>query len=384
MKGTAARGRTPAEDLLQADNLKKSAKNRAENIMILDMVRNDLGRLAPPGEVHTEEICTLEKYPTVWQLTSTATARSNASLAEIFQALFPCASITGAPKARTMQIIAATEANPRQLYTGTFGWLAPGRQAHFNIAIRTVLVDQLHKRATYGIGAGITWDSDSAEEYRECLDKAAVLARPISNFALIETLRWTPGKGYFILAEHLSRLQASADYFDIDFNRENVSNYLQSLAKDFPKAPQRVRLLLHNDGQLQGTFARLDKSQALPLRIRLAAEPIDVQNVTLYHKTTQRQLYESCLAAGKDVDEVVLWNLQGEVTECCTANLVAEICGKLVTPPVSSGLLPGTYREFLLKRGVLTEQTLSADDLRNASRIYLINAVRKWRRATLA
>ena len=383
MKGTAARGRTLEEDLLQADNLQKSAKNRAENIMILDMVRNDLGRLAPPGEVHTEEICTLEKYPTVWQLTSTATARSNASLAEIFQALFPCASITGAPKARTMQIITATETNPRQLYTGTFGWLAPGRRAHFNVAIRTVLVDQLHKRATYGIGAGITWGSDSAEEYQECLDKAAVLSRPISNFALIETLRWTPGKGYFILAEHLSRLQASADYFDIGYNRDDVSNYLQTLTNDFPKTPQRVRLLLHNDGHVEVTFATLDKTQTLPLRIRLAAEPIDSQNVTLYHKTTHRQLYETCLAEGKDVDEVVLWNEQGEVTECCTANLVAEICGKLVTPPVSSGLLPGTYRDFLLKRGVLTEQTLSAEDLRNASRIYLINAVRKWRRAIL-
>ncbi len=381
MKGTAPRGRTLEEDHHQADNLQKSAKNRAENIMILDMVRNDLGRLSPPGEVHTKEICTLEKYPTVWQLTSTVTARSNESLAAIFQALFPCASITGAPKVRTMQIIKATEARPRQIYTGTFGWIAPGRQAHFNVAIRTALIDQQYKRATYGVGAGITWDSDSADEYQECLDKAAVLSQPIGNFALIETLRWAPGKGYFILPEHLNRLQASADYFNIDCSTENVENYLMSLAEDFSSAPQRVRLLLHNDGRLEGTFIEIEPPPSTPLKIHLASQPIDSQNVLLYHKTTQRQLYETCLAEAKDADEVVLWNERGEVTECCTANLVVEISGRLVTPPVNCGLLPGTYRDFLLQRGILTEQVLTVDDLRKSSRIYLINAVRKWRRA---
>jgi para-aminobenzoate synthetase/4-amino-4-deoxychorismate lyase len=383
MKGTAPRGRTFEEDRRQADNLQKSAKNRAENIMILDMVRNDLGRLAPPGEVYTKEICTLEKYPTVWQLTSTVTAHSNESLAEIFQALFPCASITGAPKIRTMQIINATEARPRQIYTGTFGWIAPGRQAHFNVAIRTLLIDQQRKRATYGVGAGITWDSNSAEEYQECLDKAAVLSQPIGNFALIETLRWTPGKGYFILQEHLNRLQSSADYFNIECNTEDVNNYLLALAEDFSKKTQRVRLLLHNDGRLEGTFTEIEPPPSTPLKIRLASKPINSQNTLLYHKTTQRQLYEDYLAEAKDADEVVLWNELGEVTECCTANLVVEISGKLLTPPVKCGLLPGTYREFLLQRGILTEQVLTVDDLRNSSRIYLINAVRKWRRAVL-
>ncbi len=383
MKGTAPRGRTLEEDYHQADNLQKSAKNRAENIMILDMVRNDLGRLAPPGEVWAKDICTLEKYPTVWQLTSTATARSKASLAEIFQALFPCASITGAPKVKTMQIINAAEARPRQIYTGTFGWIAPGRQAHFNVAIRTVLVDQQNKHATYGVGAGITWDSDSADEYRECLDKAAVLSRPIGSFALIETLRWTPGKGYFILPEHLDRLQASADYFNIDCSIEHVNNYLLALIENFSETPRRVRLLLHNDGRLEGSFTMIDPPPSAPLKIRLASRPVDSQNVFLYHKTTQRQLYETCLAEVKDADEVVLWNERGEVTECCTANLVVEISGRLLTPPVNCGLLPGTYRKFLLQRGILTEQVLTIDDLRNSSQIYLINAVRKWRRAVL-
>jgi para-aminobenzoate synthetase/4-amino-4-deoxychorismate lyase len=381
MKGTAPRGRTLEEDRRQADNLQKSAKNRAENIMILDMVRNDLGRLAPPGEVRTEEICSLEKYPTVWQLTSTVTARSKATLAAIFQALFPCASITGAPKVKTTQIINSIEARPRQIYTGTFGWIAPGRQAHFNVAIRTVLIDQQCKRATYGVGAGITWDSDSADEYRECLDKAAVLSRPIGDFALIETLRWTPGKGYFILPEHLARLQASAEYFTFTCHAESISDYLQELAKDFPSTPQRVRLLLHINGHMETTFTAIHPAPTSPLKIRLASQPVDSQNILLYHKTTQRQIYENSLAEAKDADEVVLWNERGEVTECCTANLVVEQSGRLLTPPVTSGLLPGTYRDFLLKRDILTEQILTPDDLRNSSRIYMINAVRKWRRA---
>ena len=383
MKGTAARGRTLEEDRHLAKNLEESAKNRAENIMILDMVRNDLGRLAPPGEVKTEEICTLEKYPTVWQLTSSVTARSKASLAETFQALFPCASITGAPKAQTMQIITATEEQPRNIYTGTCGWLSPGRQAHFNVAIRTAMIDRQQNIATYGVGAGITWDSNSIEEYQECLDKAAVLKQPMSDFALIETLRWTPGKGYFVLPEHLSRLQASAEYFNFSYSAEPVVEYLQNLARGFPETPQRVRLLLHKEGRLEGTVTALAMAPSSPARLSLAKRPVDSQNNLLYHKTTQRQSYETFLAEGDEADEVVLWNERGEVTECCTANLVVELSGRLLTPPLASGLLPGTYRAYLLSRGCVSEQILTVNDLRNSSRIYLINAVRKWRQALL-
>jgi para-aminobenzoate synthetase/4-amino-4-deoxychorismate lyase len=381
MKGTTPRGRTLEEDLQFAERLQRSAKNRAENIMILDMVRNDLGRLAPPGRVHTAEICTLEKYPTVWQLTSSATAESTASLAQVFQALFPCASITGAPKARTMQIINRTESTPRRMYTGTFGWLEPGRKAQFNVAIRTALIDRQQEHAIYGVGAGITWDSVGPEEYRECLDKAAVLSQPVSDFALIETLRWAPGKGYFLLPEHLDRLQASATYFEYGFSAERVREYLQTLAGDFPDTPQMVRLLLCRDGSLQGTFKEIGIPRSRELKIALAQEPVDRQSILLYHKTTQRQLYENNLAEVVEADEVVLWNQLGELTECCTANLVIKKNGQLVTPPVSCGLLPGTYRDFLVKRGVLQEQVLTLEDLRDNSHIYLINAVRKWRRA---
>lgn len=383
MKGTAPRGRSCEEDRRQAEELSRSAKNRAENIMILDMVRNDLGRLAPPGEVHAAAICALEKYPTVWQMTSTAIARSEASYADIFRALFPCASITGAPKVKTMQIIAALEEAPRRIYTGTFGWMAPGRQAHFNVAIRTALIDRKAKTATYGVGAGITWDSISGEEYRECLLKGEILMRPRDEFALLETLRWTPGRGYFLLPEHMARLQASAEYFNFDCAVDRVEDFLRRLAKNFPAAAQRVRLLLHRDGQMQETCTDLVNGPSAALKLRLAPQPIDSKNLLLYHKTTQRRIYDEFLEQTKEADEVVLWNERGEITECCTANLVVELAGKLVTPPVDSGLLPGTYRDFLLRRGILTEQVLTLDDLRNSTRIYLINAVRKWRRAIL-
>lgn len=383
MKGTAPRGLTLAEDRRLAEALQKSAKNRAENIMILDMVRNDLGRLAPPGEVHSEAICRLEKYATVWQLTSTASARSDASLAQIFQALFPCASITGAPKARTMQIIKTREKQPRQIYTGAFGWLAAGRQAHFSVAIRSVLIDQRQRRASFGTGAGITWDSRGVDEYRECLDKAAILSRQHDEFALLETLRWTPGKGYFILAEHLQRLRDSAEYFDFACPIEEIRAYLFRLAADLPASPQRVRLLLHRDGRMQATATSLEPPPSSPLQIRLATRPVNSRQVLLYHKTTQRGLYEECLTEAAGMDDVVLWNEREEVTECCRANLVVEHQGRLITPPLASGLLPGTYRGFLLQRGTLTEQVLSKDDLRGSPRIYLINAVRKWQRARL-
>jgi para-aminobenzoate synthetase/4-amino-4-deoxychorismate lyase len=383
MKGTAPRGRTLAEDRRLANALLESNKNRAENIMILDMVRNDLGRLAPPGEVKTQKICSLEKYPTVWQLTSTVTACSDATLAETFQALFPCASITGAPKAQTMQIIKATEEQPRNIYTGTFGWLAPGQKAHFNVAIRTLLIDQQHNIGTYGVGAGITWDSDSLDEFKECLAKAEVLKQPLNDFALIETLRWTPKKGYFVLPEHLARLEASAEYFDFSFSDEQVIEHLLKVADNFADRPQRVRLLLHKDGFLESTYVPLAATTSVPIKIRLAPDPVNTEDILLYHKTTRRQLYERCLAEAKDADEVVLWNEREEITECCSANLVLELSGELMTPPVSSGLLPGTYREYLLSRGVLTERVLTIDDLRNCSQIYLINAVRKWRHAVL-
>ena len=384
MKGTAVRGRTLAEDRQQAEALRNSAKDQAENVMILDMVRNDLGRIAPPGSVTVEHLYQLEKYPTVWQLTSTAVAESNVGLAEIFGALFPCASITGAPKARTMQIIADLEASPRRLYTGCFGWLGPNRQARFNVAIRTVLIDQQRQEAVYGVGAGITWGSESAAEYRECLAKAAVLNQPQTEFSLFETLRWTPGTGYFLLEEHLARLLASAEYFDITIDEPAIRQHLTDQATKFPPSSQRVRLELHPDGRLDSEAKILDdQTYKKPLHVALASSPVDEQNLFLYHKTTRRAIYQDALDEHPEADDVLLWNSRGELTELTIGNLVLLLDGEWVTPPVHCGLLAGTYREVLLRKGILKEKVLRSDDLHRAEKVFMINAVRKWQKVEI-
>ena len=210
MKGTAARGRTQAEDLALAQTLQTSEKERAENVMIVDMVRHDLGRVAQTGSVKVVRLFETEKYPTIWQMTSTIEAQTEAELSEIFRALFPAASVTGAPKVRTMQIIAGLERLPRRLYTGTIGFFAPGRRAQFNVAIRTLLANRRTGSAEYGVGSGITWDSDPEAEWQECRAKARILVPQAPTFSLLETMRWTPDEGYYLLERHLNRLQDSA------------------------------------------------------------------------------------------------------------------------------------------------------------------------------
>ncbi len=202
MKGTAKRGRTTLEDKQQAEWLHNSIKNRAENVMIVDMIRNDLGRIAEIGSVQVPELFAIEKYPTLFQMTSTVQAKTNASLDEIFSALFPCASITGAPKVSTMNIIAELETTPRKIYTGSIGYISPNRKAQFSVAIRTALIDRENKTAEYGVGGGIVWDSTSADEYSEALLKARVLTERPRTFDLIETLLWTPEEGYFLREKH--------------------------------------------------------------------------------------------------------------------------------------------------------------------------------------
>jgi para-aminobenzoate synthetase/4-amino-4-deoxychorismate lyase len=382
MKGTAARGRTLVEDDLRGQELLHSEKNRAENVMIVDMIRNDLGRIALPGSVHTPRLFTLERYPTVWQLTSTVVAQTRASLPDIFTALFPCASITGAPKVSTMRLIAALEESPRRIYTGGIGYFAPGRQVQWSVAIRTATIDCEGQTVEYGVGGGVVWDSTVAGEYEECLMKAKILTDQPPEFSLLESLLWTPEEGYFLLEGHLRRLTDSARYFVFPFDLEAARRKLSALA--LPAAPHKVRLLLHRDGGLDAQAAPLsDILRPDPARVRQSAQPVNSGDRFLYHKTTWRAVYEAALAACADCDDVLLWNERGELTEACTANLVLEIGGQRVTPPVSSGLLAGTFREWLLQRGEISERVLRVEDLGRCQAIYLINSVRKWRRALL-
>jgi para-aminobenzoate synthetase / 4-amino-4-deoxychorismate lyase len=381
MKGTVKRGRTQDEDKAFADWLHFSEKNRAENLMIVDMIRNDMGRVAETGSVRVPRMFEVERHPTLWQMTSTVTAQCAKSVAEIMCALFPCASITGAPKIRTTQIISELETTPRGLYTGCIGFIAPGRSAQFNVAIRTAVVDRNLAQAEYGSGGGIVWDSVSGEEYKEALLKARVLTEKRPEFSLFETLLWTPEEDYFLLDRHMRRLADSADYFDYRLDLEQIKDQLLRKTSGFSRAPQRVRLLVSSDGSAEIEATPLVDSPSSPVQLGLSNEPVNSSDIFLYHKTTQRSVYESAGKSVPDCDDVLLWNERGELTESTIANLVMEINGKLVTPHVDSGLLPGTFREQLIEQGTISEQVLKLDDLKRCSKIYLINSVRKWREA---
>ncbi len=376
MKGTAARGRTQAEDLAQAQALQASEKERAENVMIVDMARHDLGRVAQTGSVKVARLFEVEKYPTIWQMTSTVEAQTEAGLCEIFQALFPAASVTGAPKVRTMQIIADLEPLPRRLYTGAIGFFAPGQRAQFNVAIRTLLVNRNTGCAEYGVGSGITWDSNPEAEWQECRAKARILAPQSLAFRLLETMRWTPQAGYYLLEQHLERLQNSALYFGFRLDQAALRLELEQLAARHGPRPRRIRLLVTKEGRISSESKALPKPAATPQRIILAGAPVDSSDPFLYHKTTNRKLYEAARAAGPGFDDVLLFNEQGEVTESTIANVAVDIAGKLCTPPITCGLLPGTLRAHLLQRGELIERQITVAELLQSPRVFLLNSVR--------
>ncbi|MDP5016693.1 MAG: chorismate-binding protein, partial [Dolichospermum sp.] len=332
MKGTAARGLTLVTDNDIANQLHLSEKNRAENVMIVDMIRNDMGRVANINTVKVPSLFNVEKYPTVWQMTSTVTATTTASISEIMGALFPCASITGAPKTRTMQIIRELENTPRRIYTGCIGFISPQRQAQFNVAIRTVLIDQENNQAEYGVGGGIVWDSVSSDEYQECQIKAQVLTLNQPDFSLLETILWQPDDGYFILDYHLQRLQDSAIYFDFHIDINSIIAQLHQLTESFLNQDYKIRLLLDSDGEIVcQTIALSAVNNQKMIKLGLCSTPVDSSNIFLYHKTTNRQVYEIAKAAFPDCDDVLLWNERGEITETCIGNIVVDLNGELFT-----------------------------------------------------
>ncbi len=383
MKGTAARGRTLDEDETQARWLHHDPKNRAENVMIVDMLRNDLGRVAEIGSVRVPALFETERYPTVWQMTSTVTAETRASLPRLLTALFPCASITGAPKRSTMQIIRALEVTPRRAYCGAIGFVLPEGRAQFNVAIRTVLVDRATNEAEYGVGSGVVWDSNAADEWAECQVKSRVLRAKQPPFALLESLRWEPATQYFLFERHLRRLCDSAVYFGFTLDEATARSRLEALARTLPPIPHKVRLLAQRAGDLHITAAPLPADAARPVTLALAPAPVSSADLFLFHKTTHRQVYDAARAARPEADDVVLWNERGEITETCLANLALKLEGIWWTPPVEAGLLPGTYRAELLATGRLRERFLTLDDLQRAEALAVLNSVRLWRAAAL-
>lgn len=383
MKGTRPRGRWTAEDDAMAAVLAESPKDRAENLMIVDLLRNDLGRVASFGSVKVRSLYDIERYPTVFQMTSTVEAEvdEETSLVDLFRALFPCGSVTGAPKVRTTEIIHELESGPRGVYTGAIGFVSPG-ESIFSVAIRTVTLDLARSEYELGIGSGITADSDAASEYEECLNKGAFLQTSTPEVELIESLRLEVPGGYHRLAGHLARLCDSARYFDFPYDRDAVTDKLAQVAAGLSAGTYKIRLLLALDGKLTGTAEPISP-QLPPARLGVADFRVTSSDRFLYHKTTYREPYRRALAEWPGCDDVVLRNERGELSETCTGNLVLELDGEMVTPPISSGLLGGVMRKELLQAERIHEGVLTIADLHRAKRIFVINSVRGWRDAYL-
>jgi para-aminobenzoate synthetase / 4-amino-4-deoxychorismate lyase len=400
MKGTTPRGRWSDEDAERASALSGSTKERAENVMVVDMLRNDMGRIAVTGSVAVPHLWELERHPTLWQLTSTvtATARDEVGLVDIFGALFPCASVTGAPKVSAMAIISDLERSPRGVYCGAVGIIRPdpsrhskpnGVSARFAVGIRTAVVDKERRQAEYGSGGGITWDSLPESEWDEVLvkTKAVVGGTPSPGPAhgLIETMGFDPlvnGGAVRNLGDHLARLASSADYFGfpkpVDAGR-HVADAIARLT-----VPSRVRLVLRPDGSLEVTTSSFPDNDDQPTIQRLCVDRVPVQstNFALFHKTTDRRGYEE-RARRHHGDDVVLTNERGEVTETTRANLAVYVDGQWGTPPLDCGLLPGIERARLLATGQLVERVMTVDDLRNAEAVATLSSLRGWRRAQI-
>ncbi|MEO0409959.1 MAG: aminotransferase class IV, partial [Cyanobacteria bacterium P01_A01_bin.135] len=314
-------------------------------------------------------------------MTSTVTGRSSAPTATVLRRLFPPASITGAPKASTTRLIAQLETDPRRIYTGSIGFMSPEGRSQFNVAIRTVLMDRQRQTAEYGVGGGIVWDSEADDEYAECCTKAQVLHHQQPEFSLLESLRWTPEEGYFLLERHLERLRQSAAYFGFTYRRQAVLAWLQAVVGGAVE-PRKVRLLLARGGELSGEALPLPSAE--PLRLCLAQEPISSGDIFLRHKTTHRAVYQQARQSAPQFQDVILWNERDEVTETTLGNLVVERDGQRYTPPLACGLLAGTFRAQLLELGEIQERVMTCQQVLEGDRLFVINSVRGWQPATLA
>jgi len=379
MKGTIGRHPDPEFDALASAHLARSEKDLAENTMIVDMVRNDLSRIADPHSVRVPALHTVETYPTLHTMTSTVVADSDAGPAEVFAALFPAASITGAPKVRTTEVIEALEGDGRGVYTGAVGAMAPHGTLEFNIAIRTVWVDRERGTAEYGVGGGIVWDSDPAEEWREVEHKSRVLGRARSDFRLLETMAWTPDGGVELRDRHLTRMAGSARHFGFEFDARRVGGLLDALSDDPTcDGPRRLRLLGAPDGDVELQVAEAPEPVVKPWDVPVDVVPVPSGHEFLFHKTTVREVYDDARARFPGAPDVLLFNEVGELTETTIGNIVLDLDGDLVTPPVSCGLLPGTFRAELLATGAVAERVVGRADLDRARATWMVNSVRGW------
>ncbi|MBL4894510.1 MAG: aminodeoxychorismate synthase component I [Emcibacter sp.] len=387
MKGTCARGRTGAEDQNQVDFMHHDEKNRAENLMIVDLLRNDLAKISAPGSVKLKSLYDVEKYRTLFQMTSTieASTPKGLDMVDMIEALFPCGSVTGAPKIRAMEVISELEKSPRGIYTGAIGYMGPDGDGCFSVPIRTVIIDK-DGRGEMGIGSAIVADSDVRAEYDECLLKAHFATREFRDFSLIESLRWaesTDGEGYDLLALHMDRLTSSAEYFDFPCDEQAIRDDLKAHAAYLdPLKIWKVRLLLSSSGHISITSTALGNDEKDEDKfITLSVEATDSENAMLFHKTTDRGCYDRKLKYHmKEYGsyDVVFLNEKGDLTEGAYNNIFLKLDGILYTPPLDSGLLNGTLRQSLMADAdfPLKEKCLTLPDLQRAEAIYMGNSVR--------
>ncbi|MTI17659.1 aminodeoxychorismate synthase component I [Rhodobacteraceae bacterium RKSG542] len=379
MKGTAKRGRTAYEDQEVARWLAADEKSRAENTMILDLMRNDLSRISKAGSVRVPAHCAVETYRSIFQMTSTVTAEleDDVELPEIMEELFPCGSITGAPKLWAMEIIDNLEASERGVYTGSIGFIDPNGDFCFNVAIRTLVLDE-NGNGLAGTGSGVVYDSGSAPEYEECKLKLQFLSEKSGPFRLFETMAWNANDGYVLLERHIARLEDSARYFNYPFSLGDTQSLLLDAAETF-EGPRRVRLSLSHQGELELEHFALPESDGKRWNIAIAGETIHSNDRFLFHKTTKRSFYDESLKhyrSSTGCDEVIFLNENGFVCEGSFTNLFVEVEGTLLTPALHHGLLPGTFRAGLLEHGLAEEADLRPEDLINADAIYVGNSVR--------
>ncbi len=380
MKGTAPRNADPTHDAAAAATLASDEKQRAENLMIVDLMRNDLSRVAVAGSVAVPALFAVETYPTVHQMTSTVTAtlRPGMDAVDVLAALFPCGSITGAPKRRAMDVIAEVEGAARGLYTGSIGRIdAGGQNAAFNVAIRTLHVRDSH--ATMGLGSGIVADSQAADEWDECLAKGAFVASP-RRFDLIETMAFDPREGVLQLDAHLARMKASARAFGFVFDWHAARNDLQAATFHLDRR-YRVRLLLARAGAIAIEIAPMPAPPESDVAVAIAALPVDPRDVRLRHKTTDRAFYDRARKQS-GCFEIVFADRQGRLTEGSFTNIFVARDGTLLTPPLDRGLLGGILRQTLIESGRAREADLFAHDLDHG--FFIGNSVRGLLPARLA
>jgi len=386
MKGTVRRGFSAQEDLSHIEFLKNDIKNRAENLMIVDLLRNDLGKICKPGTVITEKLFEVETHPTIHQMTSTISGalKNGIRYSELIKSIFPCGSVTGAPKIRTIEIIHEQEAGPRGVYCGALGYISPRRKATFNVPIRTLQKSSSEEAWRFRVGSGIIWDSVDSEEWKECAEKCRFLEHEMPDFEIVETLLFK--NKYAFAKDHVARMQSSAEFFNYPISKQSQKKLMADIARLLqPDMAYKIRILLNKSGQLrweQSVLTPIEHPHAL---LRVSPTPLDETNLFLFHKTTHRPWYGEAMktiSAGACYD-ILYCNSKNEVCEGAISTIFIEKGGKLCTPPVSCGLLPGVLRKNLLRSGRCKEQVLYLDDILSADTVYCGNSVRGLQKVTI-